>query len=118
MTFTCAQVLLIAALVARLWGLASANPTPSSKVTASSIANVAAYISDRPETDALLDQTNANNLVLEGAFIDTQTALPHLRAGGRDAVVNVGGVTAHTGARKRAHDFSGDGSPSTASYRA
>jgi 3-oxoacyl-[acyl-carrier protein] reductase len=42
-------------------------------------------------------------VVLEGAFLCTQAALPHLRASGRGAIVNIGGLTAHTGARNRAH---------------
>jgi 3-oxoacyl-[acyl-carrier protein] reductase len=43
------------------------------------------------------------HVVLDGAFLCSQAALPHLRAGGRGAIVNVGGLTAHTGARNRAH---------------
>jgi len=42
-------------------------------------------------------------VVLDGAFLCTQSALPHLRASGRGAVVNLGGLTAHTGASHRAH---------------
>jgi 3-oxoacyl-[acyl-carrier protein] reductase len=41
--------------------------------------------------------------VLDGAFLCSQAALPHLRTGGRGAIVNIGGLTAHTGARNRAH---------------
>ena len=43
------------------------------------------------------------SVVLDGAFLCTQTALPHLKAGGRGAIVNMGGLTAHTGAKHRAH---------------
>jgi 3-oxoacyl-[acyl-carrier protein] reductase len=42
-------------------------------------------------------------VVLDGAFLCSQAALPHLRAGGRGAIVNIGGLTAHTGAQNRAH---------------
>ena len=42
-------------------------------------------------------------VVLDGAFLCSQAALPHLRASGRPAIVNIGGLTAHTGARNRAH---------------
>jgi 3-oxoacyl-[acyl-carrier protein] reductase len=40
---------------------------------------------------------------VDGAFHCTQAALPLLRTSGAGAVVNIGGLTAHTGAAKRAH---------------
>ncbi len=43
------------------------------------------------------------HVVLDGAFLCSQAALPHLRASGRGAIVNIGGLTADTGARGRAH---------------
>jgi 3-oxoacyl-[acyl-carrier protein] reductase len=43
------------------------------------------------------------DVALDGAFLCTQAALPHLRAGGRGAIVNIGGLTAHAGAANRAH---------------
>jgi 3-oxoacyl-[acyl-carrier protein] reductase len=46
---------------------------------------------------------NVLSIVLDGAFLCSQTALPHLIAGGRGAIVNMGGLTAHTGAKHRAH---------------
>ena len=42
-------------------------------------------------------------VVLDGAFFCTQAALPWLKASGRGAVVNIGGLTAHTGAADRVH---------------
>jgi 3-oxoacyl-[acyl-carrier protein] reductase len=65
-------------------------------------------------------------VILDGAFHCTRAALPHLKASGAGAIVNIGGVSAHTGAKHRAHvvtakagligltralahDFSGDG---------
>ena len=42
-------------------------------------------------------------VILDGAFHCTQAALPLLRASDRGAVVNVGGMTAHTGAADRVH---------------
>ncbi len=42
-------------------------------------------------------------IVLDGAFLCSQAALPHLIAGGRGAILNIGGLTAHTGAKHRAH---------------
>jgi 3-oxoacyl-[acyl-carrier protein] reductase len=41
--------------------------------------------------------------VLDGAFLCTQACLPHLARAGSGAVVNIGGMTAHTGAQGRAH---------------
>jgi len=41
--------------------------------------------------------------VLDGAFFCTQACLPHLAGGGAGAVVNIGGMTAHAGAKGRAH---------------
>jgi 3-oxoacyl-[acyl-carrier protein] reductase len=40
---------------------------------------------------------------LDGAFHCTQAALPLLKASGQASVVNIGGLTAHTGASKRVH---------------
>lgn len=42
-------------------------------------------------------------VVLDGAFLCSQAALPHLRANGTGTIVNIGGMTAHTGAANRAH---------------
>ncbi len=42
-------------------------------------------------------------VVLDGAFFCTQAALPLLGAAPRAAIVNIGGLTAHTGAAARVH---------------
>jgi 3-oxoacyl-[acyl-carrier protein] reductase len=42
-------------------------------------------------------------VVLDGAFLCTQAALPLLRLSGRGAVIHIGGLTAHTGAAQRVH---------------
>jgi 3-oxoacyl-[acyl-carrier protein] reductase len=42
-------------------------------------------------------------VTLDGGFLCAQAALPHLRASGAGAVVNVGGLTAYSGAKFRAH---------------
>ncbi len=42
-------------------------------------------------------------VVLDGAFFCTQAALPWLSASSRGAIVNIGGLTAHTGAAERVH---------------
>ena len=41
--------------------------------------------------------------VLDGAFLCTRACLPHLARAGGGAVVNIGGMSAHTGALGRAH---------------
>lgn len=45
---------------------------------------------------------SAFEVCVDGAFHCTQAAWPHLIAGG-GAVINIGGLTAHTGAAERAH---------------
>jgi 3-oxoacyl-[acyl-carrier protein] reductase len=42
-------------------------------------------------------------VVLDGAFFCAQAALPMLRKSAQGAVINIGGLTAHTGAKNRAH---------------
>ncbi len=42
-------------------------------------------------------------VILDGAFFCTQAALPLLRRSDRAAVINIGGMTAHTGAANRVH---------------
>ena len=42
-------------------------------------------------------------MILDGAFFCTQAALPLLRQSDRAAVINIGGMTAHTGAAHRVH---------------
>jgi 3-oxoacyl-[acyl-carrier protein] reductase len=40
---------------------------------------------------------------LDGAYLCSRAALPHLMASGRAAIVNIGGLSSHTGAARRAH---------------
>ena len=42
-------------------------------------------------------------VILDGAFICTKAALPALRACGEGAIVNIGGMSGHTGAAGRPH---------------
>jgi 3-oxoacyl-[acyl-carrier protein] reductase len=42
-------------------------------------------------------------IILDGAYLCSRAALPHLVASGRGAVVNIGGVSAFTGSSGRAH---------------
>jgi 3-oxoacyl-[acyl-carrier protein] reductase len=43
------------------------------------------------------------DVTLDGAFHCTKACLPALRASGAGTIVNIGGLSAHTGARNRAH---------------
>ena len=42
-------------------------------------------------------------IILDGAFICAKACLPQLAASGAGAIVNIGGLTAHLGANRRAH---------------
>jgi 3-oxoacyl-[acyl-carrier protein] reductase len=41
--------------------------------------------------------------ILDGAFLCAQACVPHLRESGAGTIVNIGGLTGHTGARNRVH---------------
>ena len=43
------------------------------------------------------------SIILDGAFLCSRAALPHLIASGGGRIVNIGGVSAHAGAINRAH---------------
>jgi 3-oxoacyl-[acyl-carrier protein] reductase len=51
----------------------------------------------------LQDWREIMSIVLDGAFICVKACLPHLRQGGVGAVVNIGGLTGHIGAKNRPH---------------
>ncbi len=46
-------------------------------------------------------------IILDGAFICVKAALPSLRASGAGAIVNIGGLSGHTGAAGRPHVVAG-----------
>ena len=41
--------------------------------------------------------------ILDAAYLTAHAALPHLLASGAGAIINMGGMSAHTGAKNRAH---------------
>ncbi len=43
------------------------------------------------------------NVTLDGAFHCVKACLPHLKKSGEGTIINIGGLSAHTGARDRAH---------------
>src|SRR4051812_3069131 len=46
---------------------------------------------------------DVHGVILDGAFHCTKACLPHLKQSGAGAIVNIGGLSAHTGSAHRAH---------------
>src|SRR5436309_9397525 len=68
------------------------------------LVNNAAVRPEKPfESLSLADWRAVNAVILEGAFLTVKATLQHLKASGSGAVVNIGGMSAHTGAKHRAH---------------
>ena len=68
------------------------------------LVNNAAVRSEKPfESLSLADWRAVHSVILDGAFLTVKAALPHLKASGSGAIINIGGLSAHTGARQRAH---------------
>jgi len=65
--------------------------------------NAAVRIEQPFDAITLDDWHRIVSIVLDGAFLCSQVALPHLRRAGRGSIVNIGGETGHTGATRRAH---------------
>ena len=61
----------------------------------------------RRETDlAALEYAEWRDILattLDGAYLCARAALPHLAAAGGGSIVNIGGLSSHTGASRRAH---------------
>jgi 3-oxoacyl-[acyl-carrier protein] reductase len=55
------------------------------------------------ETMSLESWDEVLAVVLDGAFLCSQAALPHLERSGKGAIINIGGLTAYTGATHRVH---------------
>lgn len=68
------------------------------------LVNNAANRQQSPFTEMSLAEWRAiTGTILDGAFLCTREALPLMLQGGGGTVVNIGGMTAHTGAVNRAH---------------
>ncbi len=66
--------------------------------------NNAAIRKDAPlEAMTYADWRSVLDVVLDGAFLCSRAVIPHLKAVGGGTIVNIGGMTAHTGASDRAH---------------
>jgi 3-oxoacyl-[acyl-carrier protein] reductase len=55
------------------------------------------------ETMSLHDWRGVLATILDGAFLVARSALPHLRVSNAAAIINIGGVSGHTGTQQRAH---------------
>jgi 3-oxoacyl-[acyl-carrier protein] reductase len=51
----------------------------------------------------LADWRSVMSVVLDGAFLCARACIPHMIAAGGGTIINIGGMTAHTGASGRAH---------------
>lgn len=68
------------------------------------LVNNAAIRKQSPLTNmTLADWRAIMSVILDGAFLTSRAALPHMIAGGGGTIINIGGVTAHIGAANRAH---------------
>ena len=68
------------------------------------LVNNAAVRAEQPfEEMTLADWHAVTAVVLDGAFNCAKACLPHLRRSGAGAIVNIGGLSAHTGAARRPH---------------
>jgi 3-oxoacyl-[acyl-carrier protein] reductase len=72
------------------------------------LVNNAAVRPERPfEEIDLAEFRSVVSIILEGAFLCARLALPHLRRSDGAAIVNIGGMTGHSGAAGRAHVVTG-----------
>jgi 3-oxoacyl-[acyl-carrier protein] reductase len=68
------------------------------------LVNNAADRQQKPLTEiSLAEWRHITGIIVDGAFLCARACLPHMVAGGGGTVVNIGGVSAHTGAHNRAH---------------
>jgi len=68
------------------------------------LVNNAAVRPEKPfESLSLSDWRDVHSVILDGAFLTAKAALAHLKASGSGAIVNIGGMSAHTGTKHRAH---------------
>jgi 3-oxoacyl-[acyl-carrier protein] reductase len=68
------------------------------------LVNNAAIRSETPFADMRFEEwRRVLSTILDGAFLCTQAALPHLVKSGGGTIINIGGLTAHKGADSRAH---------------
>jgi 3-oxoacyl-[acyl-carrier protein] reductase len=72
------------------------------------LVNNAAVRPERPfEHMGLAEFRSVVGVILQGAFLCARLALPHLRRSDGAAIVNIGGMTGHSGAANRVHVVAG-----------
>jgi 3-oxoacyl-[acyl-carrier protein] reductase len=72
------------------------------------LVNNAAVRHETPFAEISLEEwRGVLSIILDGAFLCAQAALPHLARAGGGAIVNVGGLSGHKGAAARAHVVTG-----------
>jgi 3-oxoacyl-[acyl-carrier protein] reductase len=68
------------------------------------LVNNAAVRVEQPFEGMTLAQWRAvTSIILDGAFNCVQACLPHLKKSGGGVIINIGGLSAHTGAARRPH---------------
>jgi 3-oxoacyl-[acyl-carrier protein] reductase len=68
------------------------------------LVNNAALRREKPFAEmSYADWREIMDVTLDGAFHCVKACLPHLKKSGSGTIVNIGGMSAHTGARDRAH---------------
>ncbi len=83
-------------------GLADAAVTAFGRIDI--LVNNAALRRNQPfEAMSLAEWREITSVILDGAFLCARACVPHMIAAGGGAIVNVGGVAAHAGVKKRAH---------------
>jgi 3-oxoacyl-[acyl-carrier protein] reductase len=65
--------------------------------------NAAVRVEQAFEGMTLAQWRAVTSIILDGAFNCVQACLPHLKRSGSGAIVNIGGLSAHTGAAHRPH---------------
>ncbi|MET0630673.1 MAG: SDR family oxidoreductase [Xanthobacteraceae bacterium] len=65
--------------------------------------NAAVRVEQAFEEVTLAQWRAVTSIILDGAFNCVQACLPHLKRSGAGVIVNIGGLSAHTGAAGRAH---------------
>ena len=65
--------------------------------------NAAVRAEQAIESMTLAEWRAVTAVILDGAFNCVKACLPHLKRSGAGAIVNIGGISAHTGAARRPH---------------
>jgi 3-oxoacyl-[acyl-carrier protein] reductase len=65
--------------------------------------NAAVRVEQALETMTLADWRAVTGVILDGAFNCVKACLPHLKRSGAGVIINIGGLSAHTGAARRPH---------------